>query len=310
MFLSFKFFPFSGMGALLPTLGFLASCASAQPTHGLGAGRYVEKIPLGAISRSFILDVPASYRPNTPIPVVVVLHGWTATAALAEKYTGMQVEGESQGFVTVFPDGIGKGWNAGYINLTGQNPNDVQFIGAVLDRVETELDIDKNREYVCGHSNGAFMANYLGAELSSRLAAIGSVAGTIGVKDKTIPAPDSPISVILIHGRQDSMVAYGPDSKALLRGVGAEKSAEWWAQMDGCSPAPATTATDNGNVVTELFSGGKGDAAVELVSIGNGSHSWPGGWQFDTNGKPVRETATGVDAADLIWKFFKAHPKS
>jgi polyhydroxybutyrate depolymerase len=298
---------------VLSLLTLLASCAPASQGIGLSPGRYVEKIPEPDQNRSFILDIPRSYDPKKPIAVVVVLHGWTATAAMAEKYTGMQIEGETQGFVTVFPDGVGKGWNAGFINLTGlkdNHPDDVKFIDDLLDHLEKEINVDKNREYVCGHSNGAFMANYLGAKLSSRLAAIGSVAGSTGTKTKRIPDPDSPISVILIHGKQDPMVAYAVGDKALFQGVGAEDAAAWWAQKDGCGPAPSTNTSANGNVTTELFSGGKGDSEVELVTIANGSHSWPGGLELDKNNNPVKETATGVNAADLIWQFFKSHPKT
>jgi polyhydroxybutyrate depolymerase len=291
----------------------LASCAPARQNPAHAASRTIESISEGADTRSFIVDVPSPYDAKKPIPVVVVLHGWTATAALAEVYTEMKREAESQGFIAVFPDGIGKGWNAGFINLTGRKgaePNDVKFISDVLDHLEKEFNIDRAREYVCGHSNGAFMTNYIGAKLSGRLAAIGSVAGTIGSKTENIPDPDSPISVILIHGKRDNMVAYKVGDKALYTGVGAEESAEWWAQKDGCSPSPTTTTSKDGNVTIERFGGGKGDVEVELVSISNGAHSWPGGWTADANGHPMRETSTGVNAADLLWEFFKAHPKS
>src|ERR1700761_4258008 len=95
--------------ALIPTLG----CHAAQ-SSGLAPGRYVEHLQSGGIDRSFIVDVPKSYDPKTPMPVVLVYHGWTSTAADAEVFTGMKEEGETQGFISVFPDGIQKAWNAGF----------------------------------------------------------------------------------------------------------------------------------------------------------------------------------------------------
>ena len=54
-------------------------------------------------------------------------------------------------------------------------------------------DVDRDREYVAGHSNGAFMANYLGAKLGGRLAAIASMAGTVGLHlGLEIPSPTAP----------------------------------------------------------------------------------------------------------------------
>ncbi len=288
----------------------LAGCAHAEAPSGLGPGRYVETISSGGLQRRFIMDIPRSYDRITPVPVVVVLHGWTDSAALAERGTRMAEEGEAQGFVSVFPDGVNNAWNAGFIDLTGKRPNDVQFLSDLYDHLEKEIHLDPKREYLCGHSNGAFMTNFAGSKLAIRLAAIGVVAGTIGASGKQIPPPTGPVSAILIHGKKDEWVGYDSQSKALLLGIGAEKSAQWWAQEDGCAESPKTTTSPDGNVTTELFSGGKGGTEVELVSIRNGHHKWPGGYSPDRLGNEEQETETGVNAADLLWSFFKAHPKS
>ncbi len=298
------------------TLALTSGCAPARSAAPKPPGRYVEHVQSGGTDRTYILHVPPGYDGTKPIPVVVVLHGWTASARLAEVYTRMAEEGDAKGFASVFPDGAGKqggqGWNAGFINLSGMPQlDDVAFVSIVLDQMERELSVDRSREYVCGHSNGAFMANLIGSRLSNRLAAIGSVAGSIGTAGgQTIPDPIGPVSVILIHGKEDSMVAYGPESHALFRGVGAQASAKWWAEKDGCSLVPQETSAGNGNVVTDLFKGGRSGTEVELVTINNGSHSWPGGYFYDLNHRPAIESTTGVNAADQIWSFFETHPRS
>jgi polyhydroxybutyrate depolymerase len=288
-------------------------CAPAQTDAPKAPGRYEEHITSGGLDRKFFLHVPPGYDGMKPIPVVVVLHGWTASAELAEIYTRMAEEGDANGFATAFPEGEGKpgwqGWNAGFINLSGTSSlDDVRFVSDVLDQVEKELSVDRKQEFVCGHSNGAFLANLIGSRLSNRLAAIGSVAGTIGVGGKDIPDPVSPVSVILFHGTADNMVAYAKGAHAMLTGVGAQDSAKWWADRDGCSPTPAISTS--GNATITLYSGGKVGTQVELVSIANGSHNWPGGYRYGPDGKPALETATGVNAADLLWTFFRTHPKS
>lgn len=220
----------------------------------------------------------------------------------------MAAKAEEKGYVAVFPDGLGQiqGWNAGFIDLTGLKPDDAAFVNDTIDDVERRVGIDPDRVYVCGHSNGAFLANYVGAKLGGRLAAIGSVAGTVGLQTpsgpKTIPDPGAPVSAILIHGRRDTTVPYDNTVQGLLKTVTAPDSAKWWEQRDGCNPIPQITKSPNGNVETELFTGGKNGTEVELVSIGNGTHNWPGGLTMDGP-----ETATGVDAADLLFAFFDAH---
>lgn len=293
----------------------LFGCSSAQ-SPGRAAGRYEEKVTVDGVERTYILRVPKSYSPSKKTPLVVVYHGYTGSGAEAEIYTRFGEKAEAEGFIAVFPDGTGKprGWNAGFMNLTGSAKSDeVKFTTQLLDQVEKEVSVDEDRVYFAGHSNGAMLSHYLASKLSTRVAAIGAVAGTIGIPTaatglKVIPTPDSPVSVIIVHGRVDPIVGYARDSKSLMRGYGAEESAAWWAKVNGCNPAPEITKSANGNVVTESFGGGKGDSEVRFVTIENGVHDWPGGFHY-LNGKPVEETKTGVKAVDLIWDFFKSHPK-
>ncbi len=288
-------------------------CAQTKPAvlPAKAPGRYFERFVSGGNNRSYILRVPRAYDGTRPLPLVVALHGWLESARVADESMRMGEESEKGGFVMVAPNGLGnpQGWNAGFIDLSGKHVDDVAFINALIDRVETEVGIDPDRVYVAGYSNGAFLAHLLGSRLAGRLAAIAAVAGTVGVvKDgggyNTIPEPTAPISVLVVHGRQDRMVQYDSHSQALLRGVGALDSARWWAQRDGCTMTPSETVSSNRNVVTDTFSGGKNGTEVAFVSIVNGTHQWPGGL---TDQGP--ETATGVNAADLVWNFFAAHPK-
>ncbi|RYG21176.1 hypothetical protein EON82_19290, partial [bacterium] len=184
----------------------VATCSAAPQAPAKAPGRYVETLSSGGQARKFVLRVPKGYDGSKAVPVVMVLHGWTGSAEAAEQYTRMADKADKEGFVAVFPDGLGnegfQGWNAGWINLTGVNPgpDDVSFLTSVLNQVEKEVNVDKSREYVVGHSNGAFMANLLGAKLGGRLAAIASMAGSVGLNPtKQIPAPTAPISVMLLH---------------------------------------------------------------------------------------------------------------
>jgi len=63
-------------------------------------------------------------------------------------------------------------WNAGGF-LGGQGkPDDVAFIGIVLDDLATVVNVDPKRVYATGMSNGGMMCYRLAAELSDRIAAI------------------------------------------------------------------------------------------------------------------------------------------
>lgn len=276
----------------------------------LSAGRHVISLGEGPAKRQYIVRVPTSYR-GSATPLVMVLHGWTSSAAAAEVYTGMAEKAEREGFIAIFPDGVGRpqGWNTGFINLTGRaDVDDVGFLSQVLDDVEKKVKVDADRVYICGHSNGAMMTNTLAAKLSNRVAAVASVAGTIGVGKKTIPDPQGAVPVLLIHGRDDKTVAYDPaERNALLLGVGAVDSAKWWAKKNGTSPDPERV--EQGKLIIEKWKGAKPRQDVTLVTILGLKHDWPGGLGLDSEGRPVQETTSGVKAADLIWDFFRTHSR-
>jgi polyhydroxybutyrate depolymerase len=291
-------------------LALLASLALARTT--LAPGRYEQTITVGGVGRHFILRIPASVDVTRPAPVVVVLHGWMLSGKIAESYTEMSEQADRSGFIVAFPDGLGspKGWNAGFIDLSGKKGDDVGFISALLDKVESEARVDPDRLYVCGHSNGAFMAEAIGAKLGNRLAAIGIVAGTIGLSPfrggpgNTIPNPVAPISEIEIHSRQDHMVAYDQSAHAAMRCVSATDGAKWWATRDGCNLTPVLHSNADHSIESALYKGGKRDTEVELVTLNRGSHDWPGGY-----GSSGQETDSGLDAAETLWDFFAAHPR-
>ena len=295
-----------------------SGCAqSTTPIASVGTlpakapGRYTYTIRSGSVDRTFAIRVPSAYDATRPLPLVVILHGWTMSGPLAEQYTRMAETAEREGFVLAAPDGLGnlKGWNAGFLDLSGKRADDASFVAEVIDKTEREVGIDLDRVYVAGHSNGAMLANLVGAKLGDRVAAIGVVAGTIGLPqaeggDKTIPPPTNPVSVMIVHGKRDETVTYEPSMAGLLRGISAPQSARWWAEKIGAGASPSRTVALDGRVVTETWRGGRKGTEVALVSIANGTHAWPGGF---TNGG--RETETGVDCAELLWKFFRDHPK-
>lgn len=269
-------------------------------------GRYVETFRVNGEERRYVLRVPKAYDGRRALPLVFVFHGWTANAEAAESYTNMAATAEREGFIGVFPDGLGRpqGWNAGFINLGKIGTDDLEFMRQMLDRIPKQVRVDPKRIFVCGHSNGGFFSHLVGSRLGDRIAAIGVIAGTSGVLGRTprhIEPPVSPISVFILHGKLDPTVGYDASSRAVLKGTSAPDSARWWAEQLGAR-GPVRRAS--GNVVRETWSRGRNGTRVEFVTVENGGHDWPGGL-----GLRGRETTSGLDAAALLWEFFRANPK-
>ena len=72
-------------------------------------------------TRHYRTYVPSSL-PGTPVPLLIALHGGLGTSAQFEANSGFDNLAESNGFVVVYPDGIGNNtdgsgyqtWNGGY----------------------------------------------------------------------------------------------------------------------------------------------------------------------------------------------------
>jgi polyhydroxybutyrate depolymerase len=80
-----------------------------------------------------------------------------------------------------------------------------------------------------------------------------------------------------------------------------------WAAALGCDRLP-TLSRPTPNVELSTFHNCiAGDGEALLYAVLGGGHTWPGGaFPIDVLGP----TTTEVDATEIMWKFFAAHPKT
>jgi len=259
-------------------------------------------LPFANVRRSYLFVAPS--HPKNPAPLVILLHGWTSSARDILESTGFDRYAQSQGWVLVAPDGVNAGWNAGFIDLSGKGMDDVAFVDKVIDDVSARAAVDPRRIYVVGHSNGAMLTYAIGARLSTRIAAIVVVSGTLGVIDRgkwrVAPKPASPVDVLILHGKRDPIVAYDRSDKALLVGLSAPDSAMKWARWDGIDGEPSRTKLRFGTLDRYARSGHE----VDLLTLKNGFHEWPGGV---ANGR--KEKKSGLEATPYIGAWLKDRAK-
>src|SRR6267142_202523 len=160
--------------------------------------------------RSYLVHVPQNYDHAKHTPVVLALHGATMNGPIMAAFCGMSIKSEEAGFIVVYPTGTGRKpflfWNAGGDwEGIGRQPDDVAFIGKLLDDLATVVNVDEKRVYACGMSNGGMMCYRLAAEMSDRIAAIAPVAGTIAIEESK---PKRPVPVIHFHGTKDTFVPF------------------------------------------------------------------------------------------------------
>ena len=98
-------------------------------------------------------------------------------------------------------------------------------------------EIDPERVYVVGFSNGGFMAHRLACFMDDRLAAIVSIGGAGRAREEAC-GPTTPIAVAEIHGDADPVVAYGGgrifNDHALDPHPSSRDTFHDWAERLGC----------------------------------------------------------------------------
>ncbi len=294
--------------------------ADPQPEpKRLGPGDHVRTLQIGQTKRTYLVHIPEKLdpekRPEQTAPVVLALHGAAMNGPMMAWLSGLNKKSDEAGFIVAYPSGTGPAglltWNAG--GFTGKpgvrKPDDVAFIGKVLDDMATVANIDTKRVFACGMSNGAMMSYRLAAEMSDRIAAIAPVAGTIAIENSR---PQRAVPVLHIHGTEDRLVPFGGPSEklpAIIKFKSVADSIQTWVKLDGCDEAPATDVLsrdgDELKITRTTYSGGRDGAEVVLIVVEGGGHTWPG---RPTPARFLGKTARNISADDLIWEFFEKHP--
>lgn len=210
---------------------------------------------------------------DEPAPVIFVLHGFGGNAEGMRAYAGIEDAVETSlddGAFVVYPNGTGveeglpQSWNAGGCCpfATYDLVDDVAFFAQLIDRLSAQYDIDAQRVWVVGHSNGGMMAYRLACELSSRVTAIAVAAGALMVDDC---APTSEVSAIHLHGDLDAVVPINGGETAGIVFPTARDSFSHFASAQSCP-------------LDGLLANCPGGAVVSLVTNSGWTHDWQREW--------------------------------
>lgn len=264
-----------------------AACSSKSPA----SKQHQSSIPDGPLGgdRPVTPYVPSSYDPSRPAPLVVLLHGYSASGLAQEILFQFRQRADKDGFIYMYPDGTldstGKRfWNAtdACCDFGGTGVDDSAYIEGLIKDAESRYNIDPKRVFVIGHSNGAFMAYRMACDHADTIAAAVSLAGAM-YSDASKCKPSEPVSILQIHGSDDQTVYYDggvfSDGDANVSYPGAKTSVADWAKLDGCSPTPkAGAALDLSDKVpgaettVQTYSGCKRDTTVGLWTMQGEGH--------------------------------------
>jgi len=271
----------------------------------------------------YLLHAPANFHAATS-GLVIALHGSQGSGLQLMNRSGLNAESDAMGFAVAYPFSLvspGAGfteWNEFYNHSYGTNaPDDVGFIRQVILDVQQTLNPDPKRIYVTGLSNGGMMAHRIGVELSSLVAAIGVIEGTLVSPGavSSVPAAAASVSVLILHGDQDPVV---PCCSAPPVASQQETFSYWsGASANACTTFDTSQPICDGqgnptSVVEKRATGCRGGTEVQYYRIEGGVHQWytiPMNVVGRTPYNPDFNASTGVTTNDILWKFFAGHPK-
>ncbi|MGB8992235.1 MAG: PHB depolymerase family esterase [Desulfobaccales bacterium] len=275
----------------------------------MGAGDLQGELKVDNLRRSYLLHIPPTYDSRQPTPLVLAFHGRLGTGKKMEKLTNLSDLADKQSFIVVYPNGVGRSWNAGHGTgkAEAKGVDDVKFTVRLIDSLSQTLNIDRHRVYATGFSNGATFVHRLACELSEKIAAIAAVAGTIAPKIERTCHPKRPVAVLQIHGTADPIV---PWEGGLTKGGGLVESVAatmaGWVGRVTCAAKPEVVDM-GGGVSRASYSLCRKRIMVILYQVEGGGHTWPGAYQYLPK-KVIGETNRSWDASQAIWDFFRKHP--
>ncbi len=310
--------PFKPLLTALPLAALaLAVLACARTASSSRPELTLHTLSYAGLERTYYLLDPA--QALDPVPLVLSLHGGTGNGEqTCSQAGGIQGLTDREGFLVACPEGVENHWNDGRANDRNrahvEDIDDVGFLRALIEQLSKSHNVDPDRIYVTGASNGGMMALRMACEANDVLAAAGAVIASL-------PAdldcePEQPISILLMNGTEDPLVPWeGGQVRFFGRELGevisTPQTVAFWVAANGCDPTarveelPDLDPRDGTRIQVETYSGCEGDVSVVLYTVDGGGHTLPGGTQYVLKfvmGRVSRD----LHAGEAIWQFFES----
>ncbi len=186
------------------------------------------------------LFLPTSYSKETPVPLLINLHGYTGESQSHSIYTFLQAAADKRSVAYIAPNGLkdsagSRFWNgsSACCNFGGSKVSDVDYINSLIEEISSKVSIDQSRIYLFGHSNGHFMSYKFACSTKDVVTAIAGLAGAMDSDPNA--CNKEPMNILHIHGTGDLTILY--DGGNLLGNPypSAQQSVDQWSAINSCT---------------------------------------------------------------------------
>jgi len=235
------------------------------------------------INRMYYISYPNNTTEATAL--IINMHGYGGNALNQQGYSQMDQLAHSQNIAVVYPQGMNNSWNV-YTYWDTNNYDDVGFISDMIDDISENFNIDLDRVYACGMSNGGYMSYRLACDLSDKITAFGSVTGNFMLASSlsNCQNQDRDIPIIHFHGTSDGIVDYYPPS--FDGALTVQESIQFWSDHNNLNLE--SFAEINSNVEVYTYYSESTPAEFVHYKVYGGGHEWFGSpwavnWGFDSS---------------------------
>ena len=224
--------------------------------------------------REYYVSLPEDT--SKPFPMIINFHGFLSHAMDQQGFSQMDNYAHQNGIGVIYPEGIKRSWNVGQAILNDEN--DIGFVNALIDSVSSKYNIDSNRIYACGFSNGGTFSYELICGLSNKIAAFGSVGGNFSINENRLCNIDREIPLIHIHGTRDRLQKYNHSDGDFLSTI---ESVNYWAKYNQFDIKVVENIEDfhkkDGTTVEKhTYSKNNSNTQVIHFKVVKGGHLWLG----------------------------------
>ena len=239
------------------------------------------------ILRNYYLSIPSDMNSDNPAPLIINLHGYGGNATQQLYYSEMNEYALEQNIAVVYPQGLNNSWNV-YTYWDTNNFDDVGFINEIIEEIISNYNIDSDRIYACGMSNGGYMSYRLACDLSDKIVAFGSVTGNFMLNPANVSdcsEQGREIPIIHLHGTYDNIVNYY--SPTFDGSLSVQESIDYWREFNNLTHENIETI----NNFVEIYTYSKEASNTKFIhyKVYGGGHEWfKNNWGFHSSEELIK----------------------
>jgi polyhydroxybutyrate depolymerase len=290
-------------------------------------GLTINFITVNNISRKYLVYRPAGM--TTVNAVVTVLHGGGGlglgvSEIGAHPLSVFRTIADNERFLVVYPEGSldiqgNPGWNdCRSDDISGSQGDDITFLKQLNAKLVSELNINANKMYLTGTSNGALMTYSYAFQFTETIKAIAISSGNLPQFPESglcTNGSNLPLPILITHGTSDPAMPANGGCVADIGGncnrgkvISQTATLNYWLQRNNLQSVTPTISTfdvntaDAGNVEKRVYNGPK---PLVYFVLNNAGHAVPSKTVYSNSSPASGVQNRDIEYAEEVWNFFK-----